>query len=53
MALKTNGTAHLAGDVEFIQTPRAAAETLSTGKQCGVRVTDVRETRLFHSVDIY
>ncbi|KAF4993885.1 hypothetical protein FDECE_13289 [Fusarium decemcellulare] len=40
MALTQNGGAHLAGDVEFIPTPKPAPQTLATEKGCGVRVTN-------------
>ncbi|KAF4978545.1 hypothetical protein FZEAL_5078 [Fusarium zealandicum] len=39
MALTENGRAHLVADVDFIQTPGPAADTLATGKSCGVRST--------------
>ncbi|KAK7408480.1 Sphingolipid C9-methyltransferase 1 [Neonectria punicea] len=35
-----NGHAHLTADIDFIQTPPAAPETLGTGKPCGVKLTN-------------
>ncbi|KAH7127414.1 S-adenosyl-L-methionine-dependent methyltransferase [Dactylonectria macrodidyma] len=35
-----NGNAHLTADIEFIQTPPAAQETLRSDKDCGVSVTN-------------
>lgn len=42
MALKQNGGAHLVADIDFIETPEPPAETIVTGKDCGVRLTKVR-----------
>ncbi|KAF4445848.1 cyclopropane-fatty-acyl-phospholipid synthase [Fusarium austroafricanum] len=40
MALKQNGTAHLSSDIDFIQTPRPPADTISTGTNPGVPLTN-------------
>lgn len=42
MALKQNGGAHLVADIDFIETPEPPAETIASGKDCGVRLTEVR-----------
>ncbi|KAL2683351.1 Sphingolipid C9-methyltransferase 1 [[Neocosmospora] mangrovei] len=39
MALKQNGGAHLVADIDFIETPEPPAETITTAKDCGVRLT--------------
>lgn len=44
MALKQNGGAHLSSDIDFIATPKAPADTLSTGKSPGVRLTNVSQS---------
>jgi hypothetical protein len=46
MALKQNGGAHLVADIDFIETPEPPAETIVTGKDCGVRLTKVRSHSL-------
>ncbi|KAI1024702.1 hypothetical protein LB503_007177 [Fusarium chuoi] len=40
MALKQNGGAHLSSDIDFIATPKAPADVLSTGKNPGVPLTN-------------
>lgn len=40
MAIKGNGVSHLAGDIKFVQTPKAPEETLQTGVDCGVSLTN-------------
>jgi sphingolipid C9-methyltransferase len=40
MALKQNGGAHLSSDIDFIPTPKAPADVLSTGKNPGVPLTN-------------
>ncbi|KAI1046701.1 hypothetical protein LB505_006797 [Fusarium chuoi] len=48
MALKQNGGAHLSSDIDFIATPKAPADVLSTGKNPGVPLTNAsRRTNLF------
>jgi hypothetical protein len=46
MALKQNGRAHLSSDIDFIQTPKAPVDTLSTGENPGVPLTNVRLSRI-------
>lgn len=53
MALKQNGGAHLSSDIDFIATPKAPADVLSTGKNPGVPLTNAsRRTDLCPSCHI-
>ncbi|WXC60839.1 Sphingolipid C9-methyltransferase 1, variant 2 [Fusarium graminearum] len=40
MAIKQNGRAHLSSDIDFIRTPEAPVDSLSTGKNPGVPSTN-------------
>ncbi|CAF3657359.1 unnamed protein product [Fusarium graminearum] len=40
MTTKQNGQAHLSSDIDFIQTPEAPVDTLSTGRNPGVPLTN-------------
>lgn len=42
MAATGKNGSHLAGDVDFIQTPKAAPSSFETGQDCGVKITNVR-----------
>lgn len=50
MTTKQNGRAHLSSDIDFIQTPEAPVDTLSTGRNPGVPLTNVCLSRPSYAI---